>query len=137
MTELRDTELRVANSQICLFTNRRIRKNVVVCPYLGKLCLVDPIERYTVKLKTKDIKNRQVYLAADAVGGNGRFINHLCYANCRIEELNGEFGPEIAIVAGRDIQPGEEVTVDYGPDKNFYCYCGSHNCRDKDRHDSL
>lgn len=64
------------------------------------------------------------------MGGMGRFTNHLSDANCRIQDLNEESGPEFAIVASRDIEPGKKTAVD-GPDKRFYCYRGSNKCRDK------
>eukprot|EP00644_Phytophthora_capsici_P012284 jgi/Phyca11/119305/e_gw1.38.410.1 len=95
------------------------------------MCLKNPHKQYTVQLKT------DVYIAADAVGDIGRFANRSCEANCRIEELKGENGPEIAIDATRVINPGECITANYGPDQNFYCTCGSSQCIDRDRRDPL
>lgn len=106
MKDARGLELRVKDEDICLYTSHRIRENYVVCPFIGKLGLTDTLDQYTVKLKTKDKRNRNVFLA---VGNMGRFISHRCEANCRIEELNGDDGPEVAIVATRVIKPGEEI----------------------------
>lgn len=54
------------------------------------------------------------------------FNNHSCDPNCG---LHGE----ITFVAIRDIQPGEELTVDYAfidnEDYSFECHCGSKKCR--------
>ena len=54
------------------------------------------------------------------------FNNHSCDPNC------GMHG-EITFVAIRDIQPGEELTVDYAfidnEDYSFECHCGSEKCR--------
>ena len=52
--------------------------------------------------------------------------NHSCDPNC------GMHG-EITFVAIRDIEAGEELTVDYAfidnEDYSFECHCGSENCR--------
>lgn len=54
------------------------------------------------------------------------YNNHSCDPNC------GMHG-EITFVAIRDIQPGEELTVDYAfidnEDYSFECQCGSAKCR--------
>ena len=54
------------------------------------------------------------------------YNNHSCDPNC------GMHG-EITFVAIRDIEPGEELTVDYAfidnEDYSFECHCGSENCR--------
>lgn len=54
------------------------------------------------------------------------YNNHSCDPNC------GMHG-EITFVAIRDIQPGEELTVDYAfidnEDYSFECQCGSEKCR--------
>jgi SET domain-containing protein len=64
-----------------------------------------------------------------AVGGSGaEFINHSCDPNCRAMVFKGH----ILYIAARDIQPGEELTVDYQfePDvPKVRCICGSHRCR--------
>ena len=57
-----------------------------------------------------------------------RFLNHSCAPNCEAIEKNGR----IWIVARRDIQPGEEITFNYGYDlvdyKDYPCRCGSPAC---------
>ena len=54
------------------------------------------------------------------------YNNHSCEPNC------GMHG-EITFVAIRDIQPGEELTIDYAfidnEDYSFECHCGSPECR--------
>lgn len=57
---------------------------------------------------------------------HGRFVNHCCAANC----IAPGFDCEIAV---RDIQPGEQITCDYGllnMDEDFPCSCGATNCRE-------
>lgn len=59
---------------------------------------------------------------------NARFVNHSCEANCLSP---GGFDFEIAV---RDINPGEQLTDDYGTlniDHGFNCLCGSKSCRSR------
>jgi len=54
-----------------------------------------------------------------------KYMNHSCDAN----SISTGFGFEIAI---RDIEPGEEITDDYGllnVEQRMPCCCGSGNCR--------
>lgn len=57
-----------------------------------------------------------------------RFVNHSCDPNCAIEKSRGE----IWVVASRDIQPGEELSFNYGYDardyERFPCNCGARVC---------
>ena len=62
-------------------------------------------------------------------GGNGtHYINHCCEPNAYMKNLYGH----VLFFALRDIQPGEEITVDYEatlhPDSKR-CYCGAMSCR--------
>jgi SET domain-containing protein len=41
-----------------------------------------------------------------------RYINHSCDANCECDLRDGR----ILIFAARDIEKGEEITIDYGPE---------------------
>jgi uncharacterized protein len=71
-----------------------------------------------------------IYWAIDgSVGGNGtQYINHSCDPNCYIKIIYGH----ILFFARRDIQPGEELTVDYVlsyHDDRTGCSCGAASCR--------
>ena len=62
-------------------------------------------------------------------GGNGtHYINHSCDPNAYMKTLYGH----VLFFALRDIEPGEEITVDYQTtlhsDKKR-CYCGAASCR--------
>lgn len=67
-------------------------------------------------------------LDGDVPWNPARFINHSCAPNCEAEF----FGDQIWIMAIRDIQPGEEITFNYGYDLTDYkehpCKCGATNC---------
>jgi hypothetical protein len=55
----------------------------------------------------------------------GRHINHHCDANSRAFGLDAQ-------IAIREIEPGEELTCDYGEsnlDEALTCHCGSVHCR--------
>ncbi len=59
--------------------------------------------------------------------GDGDYVNHCCNPNAG---LSGQ----IALVAMRDIHPGEEICFDYAmsdtmPYDEFECGCGAPNCR--------
>ena len=63
------------------------------------------------------------------VGWNpAKFINHSCAPNCEAELDDCR----VWIVALRDIEPGEEITFNYGYDLEGYedhpCRCGAPNC---------
>lgn len=62
-------------------------------------------------------------------GGNGtQYINHCCEPNAFMRVVSRR----IIIFALRDIEPGEEITLDYGetyhPD-TYRCRCGAPSCR--------
>ncbi|HEX4750845.1 MAG TPA: SET domain-containing protein-lysine N-methyltransferase [Bryobacteraceae bacterium] len=64
-----------------------------------------------------------------AVGGSGaEYINHSCQPNLTSRIVKGH----ILYVSLRDIQVGEELTIDYRFDKKVervVCKCGATNCR--------
>ncbi|MCX7871846.1 MAG: SET domain-containing protein-lysine N-methyltransferase [Verrucomicrobiae bacterium] len=57
-----------------------------------------------------------------------KYINHSCSPNAEATIIDGH----IWIVAIRDIEPGEEITFNYGYDLENYkdhpCRCGAKNC---------
>ena len=61
-----------------------------------------------------------------------RLINHSCDPNCEAFTVEEEDRERIVIYAKRDIEPGEELSFDYGFDLECYedhpCRCGSDNC---------
>jgi SET domain-containing protein len=67
-----------------------------------------------------------------AVGGNETaFINHSCDPNAFMRIVPGD---KVAIFARRDIQPGEELTINYrDPYHPEVCRCGAANCRSNRR----
>ena len=68
-------------------------------------------------------------------GNTSRWINHSCEPNCEAVEEEGR----VFIDAMRDIQPGEEISIDYSLDidaehteeliREYACGCGVEHCR--------
>jgi SET domain-containing protein len=64
-----------------------------------------------------------------------RFINHSCFPNFQVWQMdNAERAVAYPL---RDIQEGEEITIDYqldsvhSPRGVAVCHCGARNCRKK------
>ena len=92
--------------------------------------------------KLKDIaKNFPLVIDAFFYGNHSRFVNHSCDPNMVAIAVHTEnrniLLPRIIYFALRDIQPGEELTIDYNcaPLKDLknteqlVCLCGAVNCR--------
>ncbi len=65
-----------------------------------------------------------------------RFLNHSCEPNCELvqwkrRKVRGKKLPKLWLVATREIQVGEELTIDYSwPEEAAVpCLCGSEQCR--------
>ncbi len=72
--------------------------------------------------------NARYDLDGEVLWNTARYINHSCDPNCEPRIVRGR----IWIVALRDIQPGEELTYDYGFDfdnwRDHPCRCGTNAC---------
>jgi SET domain-containing protein len=107
-----------------VFAKERITKNTRIVKYEGEL--ID--QRESLKRETKYLKRGEIWCftvnrrwVRDAqVGGNvARFINHACRPNCYSQIV----GLDIWIRAGRNIEPGEELTYDYYTDGEQVIQC--------------
>lgn len=74
------------------------------------------------------ILNKRYDIDGSASWNTARLINHSCEPNCRSEIIRGH----IWILARREIQPGEELSFDYGYSytewKKHPCLCRSKQC---------
>ena len=72
--------------------------------------------------------NESQDLDGNVLWNPARFINHSCAPNCEAMLRNGR----IWLCALRDLEPGEEITFNYGFDledyKAYPCHCGSSKC---------
>lgn len=79
------------------------------------------------------------YIDASKRGNWLRFLNHVCEdANVLVREMRVGRVRVIAAMAQRNVQPGEELRIDYGDDyfngtgvggRTIRCRCGHPNCR--------
>lgn len=136
--EVRDSQIQGRG----VYAARRIRKNSWIIQYTGKLItnaeadrLYDDeaMERHHTFLFLLD----DTWCIDASQGGNdARFINHSCNPNCEAVMTTDN---EIWIQALRGIEPGEELTYDYGFDvetesveearRVYPCRCGAPDCR--------
>ena len=68
-----------------------------------------------------------LFLAADGPVEAAEYVNHSCHPNVGVHG-------QMALVALRDIAPGEEICFDYAMSESnefteFPCACGAENCR--------
>jgi SET domain-containing protein len=124
-----------------IFAARRIRKGERIIEYTGEIITVeeeqrryddDSMSRHHTFLFQIDEKTT---IDATRKGGIARYINHSCDPNCEAVWEEGR----IFIEAIKNIQPGLELTYDYGYEHEgaltpevsafYFCRCGSENCR--------
>lgn len=86
--------------------------------------------------------NERYVIDGNQQGNSARWINHSCAPNCQalvVESASGDLRRDrVVIDALRDIQPGEELTYDYGITldvphsarlkKLWACRCGAPQC---------
>jgi len=90
--------------------------------YAGDLFAALPDRERSLSLQVED----DLFLVPDKIG-EGDYVNHSC-------DPNAGLSGQIALVALREIRPGEEVRFDYAmsdtmPYDEFDCRCGAANCR--------
>lgn len=116
-----------------------LAKGSKVIEYVGKLISVKESEALAEQQMQRAGKSGtgHVYLftlnSKYDIDGNvtynkARLINHSCDPNCEVEIIKGK----IWILAKRNIQPGEELTYDYGFNMDYWqdhvCRCGTKKC---------
>jgi SET domain-containing protein len=110
-----------------VFALEPINKNRRIVQYLGEL--IDHKESF--KRESQYLKKGQIWcftvnrrwVRDGNVDGNvARFINHACKPNCYSQII----GRDIWVRAGRNIEPGEELTYDYYTDGEMIIQC---HCR--------
>jgi SET domain-containing protein len=101
-----------------------------IAEYAGELITEAEAERraqHRRRLRICAVNNR--WSIDGSLGGNGtHYINHSCQPNCYMKIIYGH----ILFYALRDIEPNEEITLDYvmtlHPDTKR-CTCGTGKCR--------
>lgn len=112
-----------------LFARERIRRDDFVIEYFGPYISDDEADRkggrYLFQIK------KDCVIDGSSRENIARYMNHSCKPNCEAE-IDGR---RVFLYALRDIEPGEELTYDYGKEyvedyiKPFGCRCV--HCRTK------
>ncbi len=105
-----------------LFTCVRIEEGKTIMVIKGEVISGDECER-----REDEEDNVYIFWNGDecyidtAMTEKIKFINHKCDNNCEVADGNET---SLLLVANRDIEPGEELTIDYGYEEIYeYCRC--------------
>lgn len=112
------------------FATVPFRRRQKIAEYAGEKISRREIARRLRGKRRIHICGLNSYWAIDgSVGGNGtQYINHSCRPNAYLAIIHDH----ILFFALRDIEPGEEITIDYEisyHDDRERCRCGAPGCR--------
>lgn len=110
-----------------MFASQPIKKGDLVTLWGGDVVDRARFEALGEHQKRQSAQAEEGLYLVSSKPGPGDWINHSCDPNAGMDG-------QIAVVAMREIQPGEEVTIDYamvdGDElDSFECACGSPICR--------
>lgn len=125
-----------------LVTIEKVEKGRLVQEYIGEV-IDEATKQERLGLWTIEHPNdpnfyimaltRGWYIDARDIANLSRFINHSCDPNCDLVPINVGGYMRNAIIAKRDIAPGEFLSYDYRFDTKqgdrFVCRCGAAICR--------
>jgi hypothetical protein len=111
------------------FAARFIAKGARVIEYIGeRITKAESLRRCEAQNWFIFSLDGEFDLDGDVAWNPARFFNHSCAPNCEAICEDGR----VWIVALRDLQPGEEITFNYGYDLIDYeehpCRCGAREC---------
>lgn len=122
-TEFLEASLYVTESEIHgagLFTSIGIRKGQKIMIVKGEMISGEECERREDEGNVYIFWNEETYIDT-AMTDKIKFINHSCKYNCDIIDRDEE---SLILTAARNIQPGEELTIDYGYEEIYeLCRC--------------
>lgn len=111
-----------------LFSNTHFNKGDIITFIHGEL-----IDSFECERRENEENNVYIFYKNDNeyvdVSGNPylKYLNHSCNYNCDVDEdENGN----LILFAAASIEPGEELTIDYGYDE-IYEYCACLSCENK------
>ncbi|ETW75709.1 hypothetical protein HETIRDRAFT_106382 [Heterobasidion irregulare TC 32-1] len=115
----RSLEVRESDHGLGLFTTEPVKEDEFVLEYVGEIIYGSTIDSRDAlaRHRTRNyVFGLDTTFAIDATsaGNISRYINHADDANCysRLLQVNDE--NRIGIFAIRDIEPGEEISINYG-----------------------
>ena len=135
----------VLHCGIGAFARVRIKAESPVAEYTGtivaqdsEVCSKNRNYRAKISIRGQVGSHHAADIDASSVGSIARFLNHSCRPNCKLWE--GRCGRQrrmLYIRAVRDIERGEELTLNYGPGwfvtPDERCHCGARTCRNRVR----
>jgi uncharacterized protein len=108
-----------------MFAVKPIRRRASIVAYRGPLLDEEEAERYEARdSRYLFTLNKKWTIDGSPRWNLGRYANHSCRPNAEPVSRNGG----IHIVALRHIEPGEEITYDYGKDYCAYFFKGRRRC---------
>jgi uncharacterized protein len=108
-----------------MFAVKPIRRRTHIVAYRGPLLAEEEAERREARdSRYLFILNKKWTIDGSPRWNLGRYVNHSCRPNAEPVSRNGG----IVIVSMRRIEPGEEITYDYGKDYCAYFFKGRHRC---------
>ncbi|MGH8693697.1 MAG: SET domain-containing protein [Burkholderiales bacterium] len=112
------------------FATAPFKKGRKIAEYIGEKISRREIARRLKGRRRIHICGVNQYWAIDGsrTGNGTQYVNHSCEPNCYVKIINDH----ILFFAKRDIQPGEEILLDYEEsyhDNNKRCDCGAPSCR--------
>lgn len=103
-----------------------VSKDKFIGEYTGKVLRISKLSNLKKQVYIMKIDETWCLDALEC-GNHTRFINHSCMPNCEVQKWYVRGLPCVGIFTLRDIQPGEELTFDYGikfdDAKAFACKC--------------
>lgn len=124
----------VVSSEFAVIAESFIGEGVVIGEYVGELVPSPMIPAnpagFLLQMKecSRGFKKSRIYIDASRCGNIFRFLNHSCNSAAVFHEARNGTRRAILIVTRRVVEPGDELTVDYGPNLWFSCKCGEKNC---------
>lgn len=126
-----------------LFTEEDIISGEIVSEYVGQVITREELEKRREAIMSRPhSKDRKMYfmeveqnmiIDASKKGALSRFLNHSCEPNCVVQKWTVGKVFRVGIFALRDIEVGEELTIDYkfktkSPTDRLTCFCGAPSC---------
>jgi SET domain-containing protein len=105
-----------------IFAIKPIKKKQWIAEYKGKLITSKEADSYDSRYQFE--VNSRWTIEGMSRGNLARYFNHSCRPNAEVEV----YGHRVFIRARKAIEPGEEVTYDYGTDY-FKAFIGKHICQ--------
>ncbi|KAG1698752.1 hypothetical protein DVH05_014707 [Phytophthora capsici] len=120
-------------------TAQEIPRNAFVIEFVGELIdaeMKDTLAdtKYIFEVLA-DVKNKYpaMYIYPNDYGNMAKFINHSCQPNCWAVNVPDGCTRRLAIMTCQKIKAGEEITIKYSNDKEYFreyfrCNCKSKRC---------